>query len=121
VGDFHSIWGWVAVGLCGLTGLYGIGLSIGKKQPGRSFWLAVGVAVGALLLQVALGLAAMNLESTDPGNQHVFYGVVVTFTLAFAYIYRAQLSKRPALYFGTLMLFLMGLGIRGITTFGKSF
>jgi hypothetical protein len=121
VGDFHSIWGWVAVGLCGLTGLYGVALSTAKRAPGRSFWLAVGVGVGALLLQVGLGLGAMNLEGTNPGNQHLFYGVVVTFTLAFAYIYRAQLRKRPALYYGLLMLFLMGLGIRGITTFGKSF
>jgi hypothetical protein len=47
--------------------------------------------------------------------------VVTSITLAFAYIYRAQFSKRPALYYGLLMLFLMGLGIRGIMTFGKSF
>jgi hypothetical protein len=79
------------------------------------------VAVVALLIQVTLGLASMNLEDRDPGNQHLFYGVVTSITLAFAYIYRAQFSKRPALYYGLLMLFLMGLGIRGIMTFGKSF
>jgi hypothetical protein len=47
--------------------------------------------------------------------------VVVAFALAFAYIYRAQLAKRPALYWGLLLLFLMGLGIRGIMSFGKDF
>ena len=88
---------------------------------GRVFWLAIGVAIAALLIQVVLGLGAMNLEEIDPGNQHVFYGVVISFTLAFAYIYRAQFRKRPALYYGLLMLFLMGLGLRGIMAFGGNF
>ena len=90
-------------------------------HPAPSFRLGLWVAIAALLLQVVLGLGAMNLEDTDPGNQHVFYGVVISFTLAFAYIYRAQFRKRPALYNGLLLLFLMGLGIRGILTFGGNF
>jgi len=81
----------------------------------------VGVAVSALVGQVVLGLLAMNLEGVDPGNQHVFYGVVIAFTLAFAYIYRAQFRKKPGLYYGLLMLFLMGLGLRGIAAFGGNF
>jgi hypothetical protein len=121
VGDLHAVFGWVVVGLCGLSGLYGIGLSIRKRNPGPTFRVVMTVAVVALLIQVTLGLASMNLEDRDPGNQHLFYGVVTSITLAFAYIYRAQFSKRPALYYGLLMLFLMGLGIRGIMTFGKSF
>lgn len=111
----------MAVALCGATGLWGVGLAIGRRTPGRVFYAAMAVSIGAVLLQVALGLTAMNIEGTDPGNQHVFYGVVVSFTLAFAYIYRAQLRRRPALYYGLLMLFVMGLGIRGIMTFGQSF
>jgi hypothetical protein len=63
----------------------------------------------------------MSAEGIDPGNQHVFYGVVIAVTFAFAYIYRAQFRKRPALYYGLLLLFTMGLGIRGIMTFGESF
>ena len=83
--------------------------------------MLVGVAVSALVGQVVLGLLAMNLEGVDPGNQHVFYGVVIAFTLAFAYIYRAQFRKKPGLYYGLLMLFLMGLGLRGIAAFGGNF
>ena len=77
--------------------------------------------MGAVIVQVLLGLGSMNIEDKNPGNQHVFYGVVISFTLGFAYIYRAQFRKRPALYYGLLMMFLMGLGIRGIMTFGQSF
>jgi len=121
VGDIHSVWGWVAVVICGLAGLFGMTLAILSRPPGRLFQVAIAIAVGALIVQVLLGLGSMNLEERDPGNQHVFYGIVISFTLAFAYIYRAQFRKRPALYLGLLMLFLMGLGIRGIITFGHSF
>jgi len=107
--------------MCGFAGLFGIALAILKRPPGRIFQIAIALGVGALILQVLLGLGSMNLEEKNPGNQHVFYGVVISFTLGFAYIYRAQFRKRPALYYGVLMLFMMGLGIRGIMTFGHSF
>ncbi|HKY49386.1 MAG TPA: hypothetical protein VJQ79_15540 [Acidimicrobiia bacterium] len=121
MGDIHSVWGWVAVGVCGLAGLFGITLAAIHRPPGRVFQVALATAVGVVIVQVLLGLGSMNFEDKDPGNQHVFYGVVISFTLGFAYIYRAQFRKRPALYFGLLLLFLMGLGIRGIMTFGQSF
>ena len=111
----------MAVGVCGLAGLFGIGLAILHRSPGRIFQVALAAAVGTVIVQVLLGLGSMNLEDKNPGNQHVFYGVVISFTLGFAYIYRAQFRKRPALYYGLLMVFLMGLGIRGIMTFGQSF
>ncbi len=115
------MFGWVVVGLCAWSGIYGVVLAIRKRNPGRFFRFGVAIAVGAVLLQVVLGVASMNLEDLDPGNQHVFYGVVAATTLGFAYIYRAQFSRRPALYYGLLMLFLMGLAIRGIMTFGNNF
>ena len=111
----------MAVGICGFAGLIGIGLAILHRPPGRIFQAVLALAVGAVIVQVLLGLGSMNLEDKNPGNQHVFYGVVISFTLGFAYIYRSQFRKRPALYYGLLMMFLMGLGIRGIMTFGKSF
>jgi hypothetical protein len=121
VGSIHSVWGWWAISLCGVAGLYGIGLGIVRRPPNRLFWLGLGMAVTALIVQVGMGVWAMGVDGIDPGNQHVFYGVVVAFTLGFAYIYRTQLGKRPALYYGLLLLFLMGLGIRGILTFGNNF
>jgi hypothetical protein len=120
LGDIHGVWGWVAVGLSAIAGLWGIVLAIAKRPPGRWFRYAAAVAIVALIIQVLLGVGAMAAGST-PGNIHVFYGVVVAFVLAFAYIYRAQLAKRPALSWGLLLLFLMGLGIRGIMSFGQNF
>ena len=60
-------------------------------------------------------------SGVDPGNQHVFYGVVIAVTFTFAYIYCAQFRKRPAFYYGLLLLFAMGLSIRGILSFGGNF
>ena len=104
----------------GLVGLWGVAMARRKTVPKQFYW-AVGVAIVALLAQVILGVMAMSIENIDPGNQHVFYGVVIAVTFSFVYIYRVQFRKRPSLYYGLLLLFTMGLGIRGIMTFGGNF
>lgn len=118
--SFHTAWGQVAVWVNGLVGIWGVLLARRQSAP-RVFYWAVGAAISVMVSQVVLGVALMSAEEIDPGNQHVFYGVVIAATFAFAYIYRAQFRKRPALYYGLLLLFTMGLGIRGIMTFGVSF
>jgi len=111
--------GYVAATISGLVGLWGV-LMARRPRPPRAFYWAVGLAIGALLLQISVGVIVAN-TGIQPGNQHVFYGVVIAVTFAFTYIYRAQFRKRPALYYGLLLLFTMGLAIRGIMTFGHSF
>ena len=120
VGSLHTTWGYVAVSISGVVGLWGVVMARRETVP-RIFYWGVGVAIVGLLVQVTLGVLTMSIDDINPGNQHVFYGVVVAVTFAFTYIYRAQFRKRPALYYGLLLLFTMGLGIRGIMTFGHSF
>lgn len=120
VGSIHDAWGPIAAGISGVVGLWGVVTSRRDSVP-KAFYWAVGVAIAGLAVQVVLGVLAMGVEGTDPGNQHVFYGVVIAFVFAFTYIYRAQFRKRPALYYGLLLLFTMGLAIRGIMTFGGNF
>ncbi|MGH8915763.1 MAG: hypothetical protein ACRDZM_14755 [Acidimicrobiia bacterium] len=119
MGDFHSIWGYIAAGISGVVGLWGVTIRNRRDVP-RVFYYGVGVAIAALLIQIVIGLIVAS-GGVDPGNQHVFYGVVIAVTFAFAYIYRAQFRKRPAFYYGLLLLFTMGLAIRGILTFGGNF
>lgn len=121
VGDIHRRWGRVSVWVLGVVGGLGLLLALFRREPPRPYWWLVGVAVLASLGQVGMGVWAYSAEGTDPGNQHVFYGIVTAFTFAFAYIYRAQLARRPALSYGLLLVFVMGLGLRGIMTFGQSF
>jgi hypothetical protein len=119
VSSIHTTWGYVAAGISGVVGLWGVLMARRTEVP-RVFYWGVGVAVFGLLAQIALGVWLYS-RGTNPGNQHVFYGVVIAVTFSFAYIYRAQFRKRPALYYGLLLLFSMGLGIRGIMTFGGNF
>jgi hypothetical protein len=120
VSSFHSAWAVIAVWINGIVGVWGVVMA---RRPGipKAFYWAVGVAIAAMLVQVVVGVILMSTQESDPGNQHVFYGVLIAAVFAFAYIYRAEFRKRPALYYGLLLLFAMGLGIRGMMTFGVSF
>lgn len=118
VSSFHTVWGYFAIALSGAVGLWGV--LARNRAPARIFGWAVGVSVAALLVQVLSGVI-MYSGGSDPGNQHVFYGVVIAVTLSFVYIYRPQFRKRPMLYYGMALLFSMGLAVRGIQTFGVNF
>ncbi len=115
----HTTWGYVAVVINGVVGLWGLLISRRDRVPRAYLW-SVGLSIVALLGQVVLGAYLLSRGSV-PGDQHTFYGVVIAVTFTFAYIYRAQFRRRPALYYGLLLLFTMGLGIRGIMTFGLDF
>lgn len=117
--DFHTTWGYLAAAVSGVVGLWGVVIK-NRRLPPRAFYYGVGVAIVALLIQILVGVIVAS-GGIDPGNQHVFYGVLIAVTFTFAYVYRAQFRKRPAFYYGLLLLFTMGLAIRGILTFGGNF
>lgn len=120
VAELHRGLAYFVVGACGVTGLLGIGLAVAKRDLPGWFTVAKFVALGSALVQVSLGLI-MYGRNNNPGSIHMFYGIVTLFTLAFAYIYRSTLAGRPGLRWGLLLLFVMGLGIRGWMNFGQSF
>jgi len=110
--DLHANWFLVAVIVTGLVGLWGVVAAIAKRDPGRWFKVATWIAIGVMVVQVVLGLLAYNEGFRPEDDFHLFYGFLILFTFTFAYIYRAQLAKRPALFYGLLLLFVMGLGLR---------
>ena len=113
--DLHASWFWVAVITTGVVGLWGLVLAAVKRPPGRAFSIGRAIAIGAALIQVGLG-AIIWQQGFRPANDfHVFYGIVTAITLALAYVYRSAMSKRPALTYGLLLLFVMGLGLRAYT------
>lgn len=120
VAAIHQTLGWVAIAVCGGVGLWGLALARHPAVPRVFFW-SVGTAISLMLLQVVLGVALLSQTPAGPGDQHTFYGLVIAVTFSFAYVYRAQFGKRPALAYGLLLLFVMGLGLRGISTFGVNF
>ncbi len=110
--DLHASWFWVAVLSTGVVGLWGLVLASLKRPPGRAFAFGRAGAITAALIQVGLGVILWQ-QGLRPGNNfHVFYGVVTAITLSIAYVYRSAMAKRPALTYGLLLLFVMGLGLR---------
>jgi len=120
VRDFHQLFGYAAIVANGAVGIYGLAAAGRRRVLGTPFRLASWVALAAMAAQAVMGVLLYQ-RGTKPGSQHTFYGFVILFTLSFAYIYREQLSKRPGLRWGLLLLFVMGLGIRGVMTVSKSF
>lgn len=116
---FHTTWGWVAISIAGVAGLVGVGFAFARRPLTKAFWILAGSGMVALVIQVLAGVV-LYLQDEDPGAFHMFYGFLVLFSLSFAYMYRSQMAKRPALAWGLLMLFVMGLGLRAIMTFEGS-
>ena len=110
--SLHANWFYVAVITNGVAGLWGLGLVALRRPVNRIFNWAAGTAVVAMLVQVGLGLILYQQGSRPSNDFHIFYGFVILFTFTFAYIYRAQIARRPAISWGLLLLFTMGLGLR---------
>lgn len=119
--SLHEYWGWSAAAVTGLVGLWGVLLAWRRLDPSRGFWVGVAGATTVTLGQVGFGVYLIAGEGLTAGDQHVFYGITIAFVFAFAYIYRSQLARRPALYYGALLLFVMGLCLRTIATWATDF
>lgn len=116
--EFHRTWFWVAVWTCGIVGAWGLIAGIVRRGPGRVFPWARGIAIATMLIQVAAGVY-LYTNDVRPGNSfHVFYGVVIVITFTIAYLYRSTMARRPALTYGVLLLFVMGLGLRAWANVG---
>lgn len=109
---FHANWMWVAVVACGAVGVWGVALAVLRRTPGTAFLAARTTAIATMLVQLGAGLVLWG-RGQRPGNGfHVFYGVVIAVTLSIAYVYRPTMARRPALTYGLMLLFVMGLGLR---------
>lgn len=109
---FHSNWFYVATVVTGVVGAWGLGLAVTRRPLSPAFVTARALAIAAMLVQVTAGVI-LYTGGRRPGNGfHVFYGVVIAVTLALAYVYRSTMNRRPALWYGLLLLFVMGLGLR---------
>lgn len=115
---FHQHWFYVAVITTGLVGLWGIALAVVKRPPTRTFRIATGAAIAVMLVQVGAGLWLYGQGVRPADGFHVFYGVVIAITFALVYVYRSAMARRPALSYGLLLLFVMGLGLRAWANVG---
>jgi hypothetical protein len=114
--DVHEVWGYVAIVLNGLAGLYALAAWRWTSLRGRPVWLATIVAEAAMLIQVLLGVLLVSVEDFEPPRFHMFYGFVAFISVGLLYSYKYVWRARGwmELAYGLGGLFIMGLGIRAV-------
>ena len=119
INNFHGVWAIISIWTAGISGVVLIAIYIsrsGKYEKIGTY--LINLSISTILIQTAGGLILYS-QKIDPGSFHLFYGVVVLFTLTFLYVYRFEMNKNYYLYWGLALLFLMGLEIRAIMTLGR--
>ena len=117
--NISAEWPLISIWVAGISGSILIAIYISKS--GRFDNIAkylVNFSVATILIQTA-GELLLFSEIIEPGSFHLFYKVVVLFTLTFLYVYRSEMNKNYLLYWGIALLFIMGLEIRAIMTLGR--
>ena len=115
--DIHKDWGYVAIVLNAIAGLYALAAWRWKKLRGRPLWIVTIVAEVTILIQVLLGtilVAGDEAYRKAVPRFHMFYGFLIFLTIGLLYQYRSQMKGRVELLYGLGGLFVMGLGIRAV-------
>ncbi|MDQ3757336.1 MAG: hypothetical protein M3394_05770 [Actinomycetota bacterium] len=112
--DIHTAWAWVVIVGNGLAGAWALGAHRSPALRTRALWWFTFVAEVSVVVQVALGVAVMNVDGIEPPQFHMFYGFVAIIAVGILYSYRQQLRHRLYLLYGFGGLFVMGLGIRAL-------
>ncbi len=117
--NFNAEWPLISIWVAGTSGLILIAIYISKSERFDNIAkYLVNFSVATILIQTA-GELLLFSEIIEPGSFHLFYKVVVLFTLTFLYVYRSEMNKNYLLYWGIALLFIMGLEIRAIMTLGR--
>ena len=117
--NFSAEWPLISIWVAGTSGLILIAIYISKSERFDNIAkYLVNFSVATILIQTA-GELLLFSEIIKPGSFHLFYKVVVLFTLTFLYVYRTEMNKNYLLYWGIALLFIMGLEIRAIMTLGR--
>ena len=119
INSIHSYSGELSAWVCGVSGLMFLIMHFKIKYRNERIGLYLIIGSVMTLLANALIVAYLYSINEDLGSFHVFYVAVLLFTLTFLYIYKDQMRENYFLYWGLALLYLMGLAIRAITTFGE--
>ena len=112
--DAHTSLAWFVVVGNGLAGLWALAAHWIEALRVKALWTFTAVVEVSIFVQVALGVATMNLDDVEAPQFHLFYGFVAIVAVGLIYSYRNHLKSRLYLLYGGGGLFLMGLGIRAM-------
>jgi heme A synthase len=115
--DFHTSFSRVVVIYSGVIGAWGLFLFLRSANPSPGYLGALVIAEGVAVLQGIVGLVTRTQTSGPHDGLHYLYGVILVLTLPTAYFLSGGgTQRRDSLIFGLAGLFMLGIGIRGITT-----
>jgi heme A synthase len=103
-----------------VLGIWGL-IRFFRKQPiDSSFWGALVLAEGLILVQGILGVILWSLGlRPSRGAVHILYGVVSVLSLPAVYVYtKGRDNRREMLLYGVVLLFLVAIAIRAMATGG---
>jgi len=112
--NLHTGFAWVVIIGNAMAGLWALAAHKLPSFRMRAMWWFTVLAQFTMFVQVALGVAMVNVENQMFPQFHAFYGFVGIIAIAIIYSYRAQLKSRVYLLYGFGGLFIMGLGIRAM-------
>jgi hypothetical protein len=112
--ELHNGFAWVVILSNAMAGVWSLAAHRVASLRMRAMWWFTTLAQLTVFVQVALGVAMVNVENRMFPQFHAFYGFVGIIAVAIIYSYRAQLKSRLYLLYGFGGLFIMGLGIRAM-------
>ncbi len=99
------------------VGLWALYLAFRRRGLDSNFWGALVINEIVFIVEAALGVT-MWAQGLRPARViHILYGVVAVITIPAAFAFtRGQATRREAMLYGFICLFLAGIAIRAATT-----
>jgi len=110
----HVNTAWAVVAFNGLAGLWALTAHRVQAARRRELWWFIAVAHVSVLLQVTLGVIALQADGVEASDFHMFYGFLTMASVGIIYSYRQQIIQWQYLLYGWGSLFIMGLALRAI-------
>ena len=114
VGEIHVNSAWVVVALNTIAGIWA--LVAHRVEPARvkGLWIFTAVAQVSVMIQVTLGVIALQADGVEASGEHTLYGFLTLASVGIIYSYRQQIMEWQYLLYGLGSLFIAGLAIRAI-------
>ena len=114
IADIHVNTAWVVVGLNTAAAVWAFVAHRMAAARVRALWILTAVAQLSVLVQVTLGVIALQSDGVEASDTHTFYGFLTIASVGIIYSYRQQILEWQYLLYGFGGLFIAGLGIRAI-------
>lgn len=108
----HEYFAYVVCGANLAVGIWGLVAYRRKRQPSRTFWVALGAAWASIYVQGVMGL--LMFERYQPEFRHHFYGFLFAVITLSVFPLRGSDPRRTMLIFSVATLFIGIVAVRAI-------